>query len=188
MSKSNPESLPPAYTDETLREPETLAAADPPQYSRRTASQEAANLKALKAWAERRDMIVPGAYMETFNIGGKKVVNGQLVEQTSTTSHPTTSHHQFPTAAEEKEKLGQQGDNHPAVNSGEAGPSNLDDHSSRGFGRRVSEFLKRISPAERAQQRGMAMNAEEDAADAKKYPMSEGTYGWEDYDPNKSRE
>ena len=178
MSKSKPESLPPAYTDETLRKPETSAAADPPQYSRRTASQEAANLKALKEWAERRDMIVPGAYMETFNIGGKKVVNGQLVEQTSATSHPTTSHHQFPTAAEEKEKLGRQDINHPAVNSGEAGPSNSDDHSSRGFGRRVSEFLKRISPAERAQ----------DAADAKKYPMSEGTYGWEDYDPNKSRE
>ena len=165
MSKSKPESLPPAYTDETLRKPETSAAADPPQYSRRTASQEAANLKALK-----------------------KVVNGQLVEQTSATSHPTTSHHQFPTAAEEKEKLGRQDINLPAVNSGEAGPSNSDDHSSRGFGRRVSEFLKRISPAERAQQRGTAMNAEEDAADAKKYPMSEGTYGWEDYDPNKSRE
>jgi hypothetical protein len=33
----------------------------------------------------------------------------------------------------------------------------------------------------------MAMSAEEEAADARKYPMSEGTYGWENYDPEKKQ-
>jgi hypothetical protein len=177
MSRNTSEFLP-VYTQDLLSEPE-LPTGDPPQYLRRTASQEAANLKSLKAWAEKRDMMNGGGYMETFHIGGQTVTNGHLVD--SNDSRSTNTPHNFPSAAQEKEALAQQHD--------PDGPSssNQDSDSRPGVGKRLSGFLKRISPAERAQQKAMAMSAEEEAADAEKYPMSEGTYSWESYDPGNKR-
>lgn len=177
MSRDTPESLP-VYTQDAPPEPE-FPAADPPQYLRRTASQEAANLKALKAWAEKRDMMNGGGYMETFHIGGQTVTNGHIVNP-NTSTH---TQHDFPSAAEEKEALAQQHD----LDEEGAGSSGKDSDARPGVGKRISGFLKKISPAERAQQKAMAMTAEEEAADAAKYPMSEGTYGWENYDPAKKR-
>jgi hypothetical protein len=178
-----PESLP-VYNQDPPSESE-VPIADPPQYLRRTASQEAANLKALKAWAKERDMINGGAYMETFHIGGQTVTNGHLVEP-NTTSHSTDTHHDSQSAAQEKETLAQEQDHH---NSNSDGPSSShqDSDSRPGFGKRLSCFLKKISPAERAQQKAMVVSAEEEAANAKKYPMSEGTYSWESYDPTKKQ-
>ncbi|CAD0114524.1 unnamed protein product [Aureobasidium uvarum] len=168
MSQKMPEPLP-VYTQDPLPEPE-VPAAEPPQYLRRTASQEAANLKSLKAWAEKRDMMNGGGYMETFHVGGKTVTNGHVVEE-DTTSNP----HRFPSAEQEKQALAQD----------EARSSRRDSNSDDrpGVGKRLSGFLKRISPAERSMQKAMAMSAEEEEAEMKKYPMSEGTYGWENYDP-----
>jgi hypothetical protein len=171
MSRNTSESLP-VYTQDPPSEPE-LPATDPPQYLRRTASQEAA-----KAWAEKRDMMNGGGYMETFHIGGQTVTNGRLVD-------PNT-HHDFPSAAQEKEALAQQHDHNISDPDGPSS-SQQDSDSRPGVGKRLSGFLKRISPAERAQQKAMAMSTEEEAADAAKYPMSEGTYGWESYDPAKKR-
>ena len=177
MSRNTSDPLP-VYTQDAPPEPE-LPNTDPPQYLRRTASQEAANLAALKAWAEKRDMMNGGGYMETFHIGGQTVTNGHIVQpNTSSTTH------QFPSAAEEKEALAQQ----QLDDTDRAGSSQQGSDGSRpGVGKRISGFLKRISPAERAQQKAMAMTAEEEAADAAKYPMSEGTYGWETYDPANKR-
>jgi len=178
MSRNTSESLP-VYTQDAPSEPE-LPATDPPQYLRRTASQEAANLASLKAWAEKRDMMNGGGYMETFHIGGQTVTNGHIVQPN--TSSATTSH-RFPSAAEEKEALAQQ-----QLDDAEgAGSSQQENDSRPGVGKRISGFLKRISPAERAQQKAMAMTAEEEVADAAKYPMSEGTYGWENYNPANKR-
>jgi len=171
MSRNTSDTLP-VYTQDAPPEPE-LPATEPPQYLRRTASQEAANLASLKAWAEKRDMMNGGGYMETFHIGGQTVTNGHIVQPN--TSSATTSH-DFPSAAEEKATLAQQQD----LDAEGARASQQDSDGSRpGVGKRISGFLKRISPAERAQQKAMAMTAEEEAADAAKYPMSEGTYGWE---------
>ena len=181
MSRNTTEPLP-VYTQDAPPEPE-LPAADPPQYLRRTASQEAANLQALKAWAEKRDMMNGGGYMETFHIGGQTVTNGHIVNP-NTSSSTTSMPHPFPSAAEEKEALAQQQD----LDADGAGSSERDADGRPGVGKRISGFLKRISPAERAQQKAMAMTAEEEAADAAKYPMSEGTYGWENYDPAKKRQ
>lgn len=180
MSRNTSESLP-VYAQDAPPEPE-LPTTDPPQYLRRTASQEAANLKALKAWAEKRDMMNGGGYMETFHIGGQTVTNGHIVNPN--TSHTTTTNHDFPSATQEKETLAQQHDHDV---SDPEGPSSSQQDSRPGVGKRLSGFLKRISPAERAQQKAMAMSAEEEAADAAKYPMCEGTYGWESYDPAKKR-
>jgi len=176
MSRNTSDPLP-VYTQDAPSEPE-LPATDPPQYLRRTASQEADNLASLKAWAEKRDMMNGGGYMETFHIGGQTVTNGHIVQpNTSSTTH------QFPSAAEEKATLAQQ----QFDNQEGAGSSQQDSDSRPGFGKRISGFLKRISPAERAQQKAMAMTAEEEAADAAKYPMSEGTYGWENHNPANKR-
>ncbi|KAI4718662.1 hypothetical protein E4T48_05121 [Aureobasidium sp. EXF-10727] len=177
MSQKLPEQLP-VYTSDPLPEPE-VPAVDPPQYLRRTASQEAANLKALKAWAEKRDMMNGGGYMETFHVGGKTVTNGHVVDEAT-----TTSFNEFPSAAQEKQALA-----HHHDDADEASSSRRDNENDGrpGVGKRLSGFLKRISPAERSMQKAMAMNAEEEAAEMKKYPMSEGTYGWENYDPNKKR-
>ncbi|KAI5249658.1 hypothetical protein E4T42_05204 [Aureobasidium subglaciale] len=174
------ESLP-VYSADPRSDSEEQAA-DPPQYLRRTASQEAANLKALKAWAEKRDMMNGGAYMETFHIGGKTVTNGHIVDPGSTSHASTSDFDSWPSAAQEKEALDRR---NQTSSQDDASPSHQDNDSRPGVGKRISGFLKRISPAERAQQKAMAMTAEEEAADAKKYPMSEGTYGWEDYDPKK---
>lgn len=178
MSRNTSDPLP-VYTQDAPPEPE-LPAADPPQYLRRTASQEAANLQALKAWAEKRDMMNGGGYMETFHIGGQTVTNGHIVNPTTSSSGAS---HNFPSAAEEKQALAQQQD----IDAEGAGSSHQDSDSRPGVGKRISGFLKKISPAERAQQRAMAMTAEEEAANAAKYPMSEGTYGWENYDPANKR-
>ncbi|KAI5249761.1 hypothetical protein E4T43_00374 [Aureobasidium subglaciale] len=174
------ESLP-VYTADPMSELE-VPAADPPQYLRRTMSQEAADLKALKAWAEKRDMMNGGAYMETFHIGGKTVTNGHIVDQDSTSHGSIGNADNYPSAAQDKEALDQR---NQTLIQDDTRPSHQDNDSRAGVGKRISGFLKRISPAERAQQKAMAMTAEEEAADAKKYPMSEGTYGWEDYDPKK---
>lgn len=115
--------------------------------------------------------------METFHIGGQTVTNGHLV-----TSSASTDSSSYPSASQEKEAL--------AAKYGDEGLegaslSQHDSDSRPGVGKRISGFLKRISPAERAQQKAMAMTPEEEAANAKKYPMSEGTYQWENYDPSK---
>lgn len=114
--------------------------------------------------------------METFHIGGQTVTNGHLVPSKPTS--PT-----YPSASQEKEALA----THYGDDNLEDGPgsSRRDGESRPGVGKRISGFLKRISPAERAQQKAMAMTPEEEAADAKKYPMSEGTYQWETYDPSR---
>jgi hypothetical protein len=177
MSRNTSESLP-VYTQNPQSEPE-VPVTDPPQYLRRTASQEAANLKSLKAWAEKRDMMNGGGYMETFHVGGQTVTNGHLVKPDT-----TNTHHDFPSAAQEKETLAHQ---HGISDSEDPSSSNQDNDSRPGVGKRLSGFLKRISPAERAQQKAMAMSAEEEADNAKKYPMSEGTYSWESYDPGNKR-
>ncbi|CAD0098243.1 unnamed protein product [Aureobasidium mustum] len=162
-----PEPLP-VYTQDPLPEPE-IPATEPPQYLQRTPFQEAARLKSLKEWAEKRDMMNSGGYMETFHIGGQTVTNGHLVQQSSASSQ------NYPSASQEKEALASQ-----------YGDDSFEQSESRpGVGKRISGFLKRISPAERAQQKAMAMSPEEEAADAKKYPMSEGTYSWEKYNPSK---
>ncbi|KAH0028613.1 hypothetical protein KCU78_g3579, partial [Aureobasidium melanogenum] len=167
-----PEPLP-VYTQDPLPEPE-VPATEPPQYLQRTPSQEAARLKSLKEWAAKRDMMNSGGYMETFNIGGQTVTNGRLVP-----SEPSSSHHNYPTASQEKEALA-------AKYGDDEGSSSHDTDSSRpGVGKRISGFLKRISPAERAQHKAEAMSAEEEAANAKKYPMAEGTYGWENMDSSR---
>lgn len=123
-------------------------------------------------------MMNGGGYMETFHIGGQTVTNGHIV-------NPNT-HQDFPSAAQEKETLAQQ---QGRDTSDPDNPSSSQQYSDSrpGVGKRLSGFLKRISPAERAQQKAMAMSAEEEAADAAKYPMSEGTYSWESYDPAKKR-
>ncbi|KAI5194640.1 hypothetical protein E4T39_08570 [Aureobasidium subglaciale] len=172
------ESLP-VYTTDPTSESE-LPAADPPQYLRRTASQEAANLKALKAWAEKRDMMNSGAYMETFHIDGKTVSNGHIVDSGPISHSSTSNPDKYLSAAQEKVALDR---DNQKFDQDDASPSYQDNDSRPGVGKRISGFLKRISPAERAQQKAMAMTAEEEAADAKKYPMSEGTYGWENYNP-----
>lgn len=176
MSRNASDTLP-VYAQDPPLEPE-LPTADPPQYLRRTASQEAANLKALKAWAEKRDMMNGGGYMETFHVGGQTVTNGHIVERDTTSQSINTPLN--------KEALAQQHDHHIS-DTNDPSSSQQDNDSRPGVGKRLSGFLKRISPAERAQQKAMAMSAEEEAADAKKYPMSEGTYGWESYDPEKKR-
>ncbi|KAH0383242.1 hypothetical protein KCU92_g5463, partial [Aureobasidium melanogenum] len=174
MSHKMPEPLP-VYTQDPLPEPE-VPATEPPQYLHRTPSQEAARLKSLKEWVAKREMMNSGAYMETFHIGNQTVTNGQLVP-----SEPTSS--AYPTASQEKEALA------TAYNDEEfegASSSHHDSESSRpGVGKRISGFLKRISPAERANHKAMAMSAEEEAANAKKYPMAEGTYGWENMDSSR---
>ncbi|KAG9758442.1 hypothetical protein KCU73_g3898, partial [Aureobasidium melanogenum] len=177
MSHKMPEPLP-VYTQDPLPEPE-VPATEPPQYLHRTPSQEAARLKSLKEWAAKRDMMNSGGYMETFNIGGQTVTNGRLVP-----SEPSSSHHNYPTASQEKEALAN------AYNDGSfeegSSSSHHDSEASRpGVGKRISGFLKRISPAERAQHKAEAMSAEEEAANAKKYPMAEGTYGWENMDSSR---
>ncbi|KAG9673537.1 hypothetical protein KCV03_g9742, partial [Aureobasidium melanogenum] len=165
-----PEPLP-VYTQDPLPEPE-VPATEPPQYLHRTPSQEAARLKSLKEWAAKREMMNSGAYMETFHIGNQTVTNGQLVS-----SEPSSSHHNYPTASQEKDALAAKyGDDEEFEH---AGSSHDTDSSRPGVGKRISGFLKRISPAERANHKAMAMTAEEEAANAKKYPMAEGTYGWE---------
>ena len=174
MSQKLPEPLP-VYIQDPLPEPE-FPATEPPQYLQRTPSQEAARLKSLKEWAEKRDMMNSGGYMETFHIGGQTVINGHLVQQDSASSQS------YPSASQEKAALATKyGDD-----SSEGASSSQHDSESRpGVGKRISGFLKRISPAERAQQKAMAMSPEEEAANARKYPMSEGTYSWEKYDPSK---
>jgi hypothetical protein len=106
------------------------------------------------------------------------VTNGHIVER-DTTSQPTNT-------PLNKEALAQQHDHHIS-DSNDLSTVQQDNDSRPGVGKRLSGFLKRISPAERAQQKAMAMSAEEEAADARKYPMSEGTYGWENYDPEKKQ-
>ncbi|KAG9663766.1 hypothetical protein KCU64_g1103, partial [Aureobasidium melanogenum] len=168
MSQKMPEPLP-VYTQDPLPEPE-IPATEPPQYLQRTPSQEAARLKSLREWAAKRDMMNSGGYMETFNIGGQTVTNGHLVSSSSP---------DYPSASQEKEALAAKyGDDEGAEQAGSS-------HDRPGVGKRISGFLKRISPAERAQQKAMNMTSEEEAAEAKKYPMAEGTYGWENMNSSK---
>ncbi|KAK6003403.1 hypothetical protein QM012_009174 [Aureobasidium pullulans] len=174
-----PEPLP-VYTQDSLPEPE-IPVTEPPQYLQRTPSQEAARLKSLKEWAAKRDMMNSGGYMETFHIGGQTVTNGHLVAPESSTS----SHQSYPSASQEKEALATQYGDDSFDQDGPRSSHHNDGDSRPGVGKRISGFLKRISPAERAQQKAMAMTPEEEAANAKKYPMSEGTYGWENMNSSK---
>ncbi|KAH0364249.1 hypothetical protein KCU65_g6885, partial [Aureobasidium melanogenum] len=166
-SQKLPEPLP-LYTQSAPSEPE-LPTTSPPEYLHRTPSQETARLQSLKEWAAKRDMMNSGGYMETFNIGGQVVTNGHLVSD-------------YPSASQEKQALAKEyGDEGIEGGSGEG----AEKEDRPGIGKRISGFLKRISPAERAQQKALNMSVEEEAANAKKYPMSEGTYQWETYDPSK---
>ncbi|KAG9696926.1 hypothetical protein KCU95_g3959, partial [Aureobasidium melanogenum] len=165
-----PEPLP-VYSQDAPPEPE-IPTTEPPEYLQRTPSQEAARLQSLKEWAAKRDLMNSGGYMETFNIGGQTVTNGQLVSSSST---------EYPSASQEKQALAAKyGDD-----GYEGASSSHDSDSKPGVGKRISGFLKRISPAERAQQKAMNMTAEEEEAEMKKYPMAEGTYGWENMDSSK---
>ena len=127
-------------------------------------------------------MMTSGAYMETFRIGDKVVTNGHLIEQPEPSSHSTTEAQHHTSRVDEKNPFADQNEDVAASDSHDEIPPK------EGFGRRLSGFLKKISPAERAQQKAMAASVEEEARNAKKYPMSEGTYNWEIYDPSKARE
>lgn len=181
MSPKMPEPLP-AYTQDPLPEPE-VPAIEPPQYLQRTHSQEAARLKSLQEFIEQKKLENAGAYMETFYIGGQTVTNGHLVQPEPTAS---SSHHHYSTASQEKAALaGQYGDD--SFDQGASSSSHHDSESRPGVGKRISGFLKRISPAERSMQKAMAWTPEEEAANAKKYPMAQGTYQWENHGPSKKQ-
>lgn len=173
MSQKMPEPLP-VYSQDAPPEPE-LPTTEPPEYLQRTPSQEAARLQSLKEWAAKRDMMNSGGYMETFNIGGQTVTNGQLVSSSSSTDYPSASQ-------EKQELAAKYGDDGYEEGSSS---SHHDGDSKPGVGKRISGFLKRISPAERAQQKAMNMTPEQEEAEMKKYPMAEGTYGWENMDSSK---
>lgn len=176
-----PEPLP-AYTQDPLPESE-VPATEPPQYMQRTPEQEAARMKSLLEFVEQKKMENSGAYMETFYIGGQEVTNGQLVQPESSTS---ASHHNYPTASQEKAALaGQYGDD--SYDQGGPSLSRHDDSARRpsGVGKRLSGFLKRISPSERAQQKALNWTPEEEAANARKAPIAQDTFAWERVDPLK---
>ncbi|KAJ9630617.1 hypothetical protein H2203_001140 [Taxawa tesnikishii (nom. ined.)] len=112
----------------------------PPEYTKRTPSQEALYMKELRAWAAEKEMMVPGAYMETFRVGDKVVTNGRLAKDSST----------------------------QATSSSSSGPKSSDDAAEatdsprrESVGRRMSSFMKKISPAERAQRKFEGLSDEE---------------------------
>lgn len=177
-----PEPLP-VYTQDPLPESE-VPATEPPQYLQRTPAQEAARLKSLKEFAAQKELEWSGGYMETFYVpGGQVVTNGHLVQPESTAS---TSHHHYPTASQEKAALASQyGDD--SFDQGGPSSSHHDSATRPGVGKRISGFLKRMGPSERAQNKALAWTPEEEAANAAKYPMSEGTYMWEDVDKTKKQ-
>ncbi|GAB7337097.1 hypothetical protein MBLNU457_g2497t1 [Dothideomycetes sp. NU457] len=186
MSQKMPETLP-AYSQDPLPESE-VPAIEPPQYQQRTPSQEAARLKSLQEFADQKRLENAGAYMETFYIGGQTVTNGHLVQQPGSSTSTSHNHH-YPSASQEKAALANQyGENDSFDQGGSGSSSSHHDAESRpGVGKRISGFLKRISPAERSMQKAMAWTPEEEAANAKKYPMAQGTYAWENYGSSKKQ-